>query len=173
MFRRPGPDTNMRGPTMAPMLIRSRMATSAPSKPVKSHRGDARFQCLYCVCLGQKNRHRGVPGWLVPWIGARGRIPIVGQVRVRIDHSRHAGVAAQIDDLRSRWDCPVRVDTLNSVVLDDDDGIGPTSSRTAWRGESCGEEASIGSRPAGDACAANRMKFRYSPAFQILSKFTA
>src|SRR6516164_8867846 len=45
-------------------------------------------------------------------------------MRVRIDHSRHAGVAAQIDDLRSRWNCPVRVDTLNFVVLDDDDGIG-------------------------------------------------
>ena len=31
---------------------RSRMAMSAPSKPVKSRTvGDARFQCLYCVCL--------------------------------------------------------------------------------------------------------------------------
>ena len=43
---------------------------------------------------------------------------------MRIDHSRHAGVAAQIDDLRSRWNCPVRVDTLDFVVLDDDDSIG-------------------------------------------------
>ena len=45
-------------------------------------------------------------------------------MRVRIDHSRHAGVAAKIDDLRSRWNCPARGDTLNFVVLDDDDGIG-------------------------------------------------
>ena len=42
---------------------------------------------------------------------------------MHIDHAWHTGVAAKIDDFRSRRNGCVRGDTLNLVVFDDDDGV--------------------------------------------------
>jgi hypothetical protein len=43
---------------------------------------------------------------------------------VRIDHAGNAGIAAEVDDFRSRRDFGVGGDGSNPVAFDDDDGVG-------------------------------------------------
>src|ERR1700693_816066 len=118
-----------------------------------------------------------MPRRLGPWIGASRRIPIVGHMRVRIDHSRHAGIETKIDDLRSRWNCPACGDALNFVVLYDDDGIGDCAvsvpqlselhglgrRRRVWRDSKREGEDESAKTKRGNACGeSHRLSFRGS-----------
>ena len=87
--------------------------------------GDPGFERLAGVFLRQEDRHGGHPSLgLGPWTRAGASVPVIRHMRMRVDETRDAGVAGQVDRFGAwRRGDVARAHAQDPVILHDDDGV--------------------------------------------------
>ena len=120
----PWPDTNIRGPIIAPMLMRSRIAKSVSfDAPEVAHRRHARLERSAGIVLSEEDRYRRTAA-LAERARAWLAIPEVGDVGMNVDEPGDAGIAPEIDERGALGGAATRDDPRDAIAIDDDEGVG-------------------------------------------------
>src|SRR5262245_1517398 len=123
VIRMPRLETNMRGPIILPMLIRSHIARSIPSSELRFRIVVTPASSAFCAFSCARNavtagcREGSYRGVVFP-------VPVIRDVGVRVDQAGNTGVSGKIDHFRAaRYRDITTSDASHAVVVDSDHGV--------------------------------------------------